>query len=159
MEISTIISERQSLQKELAELTRQYKKQKAALSARIEELKGKEELVAKGFDLEKVELGRSLIFVKGNPYALTDGIHTQEETIAECAIADILDGCKHLKEKFFGNKRYEGFYQRCDCKYHYWPTYGYIEDEISLCDPDRIPETPEEIEAAIYYIQTLKIFI
>ena len=156
MEISTIISERQSLQNELAELTRQYEKQKAPLSARIEELKGKEELVAKGFDVAKIELGRSFVRVWGDPYSLTDGIHTREESIAECAIADILDGCKHLKEKFFGNKRYGGFHQRCDCRYHYGPTYGSIVEEVGLCDPDHIPSTSEEIEASVYYIQSFK---
>ena len=153
MEISTIIAERLSLEKNLAEITREYKKQKADLSARIALLKQKEQTVTEGYDLAKVELGRYLIVVSGNPYARTDDVRMGAETIAEHAIADILSGCKHLKGEYFGNKEYGRFYQRCDCEYHYGPTYGSIVDYIGLRDGSRIPTTPEEVEAAVYYIK------
>lgn len=150
--ISEIISERNSLENELAEITREFEKRSKDLSSRIALLKQKEEIVKEGLDLDKIELGRSFISVCGNPYALTDDNRDGKHSIAKAAIDDILNGCRKLKSEYFGNKVYGSYYQRCDCEYHYGPTHGSIVDEIGLRDRERIPTTPEEIEVSVYYL-------
>lgn len=152
MKISEIVKARLMLEDELESIEREYKEKVQSLSLRIEKCKEKERLMSTGFDIEKIELGRKLIEITGNPYAYNDDVKHESQTIASLAIEDILNGCKHLKGEYFGNKQYAGFYQRCDCRYHYCPTYGTIVDEIGLNVRDR-ELTPEEVEAAVYYIK------
>lgn len=150
-DISSIIKERLEYQKKLDFLTRRYTKEKDRLNGLINELNRKEMILASGLDLRKVELGRKLLKVKGNPYVLTDGATSKNDNIATLAIEDIIKGCPHLRKKFFGNKEYSSFHQRCDCKYGMTPVHGTITEQIALADPNH-QLTPEEAEAAAYYL-------
>lgn len=150
MTLTEIIRQRTALEAELDGKARDFLKYQKETTAEINALKEKEALLENGFDLEKVELGRMVVTINGNPYGDTGC--SKDKTIAEEAIRDILDGCKKLKVEYFGNKRYEGFYQRSDHDYGLGPTYGTIVDRIELNIRKR-DLTPEEAEAAIYYIR------
>lgn len=152
MKISEIIKKRLELEKQLKTLTVSYEEQKEKYSNEIAKCKEQEKIIAKGFDLDKIELGRKLIAIQGNPYARTDDTcFNGDNVIAKCAIEDILNGCKKLKREYIGNKRYEGYYQRCDCKYGYGPSHGTIVDRIELVDTQK-ELNEDEIEAVVYYL-------
>lgn len=150
MTLTEIIRQRILLEAELSKKYWEFQDFQKKTTAEIDALKEKEALLENGFNLEKVELGRTVVSIKGNPYGDTGC--SKDKTIAEEAIRDILDGCKKLKVEYFGNKRYEGFYQRSDHDYGFGPTYGTIVDRIELSIRKR-DLTPEEVEAAIYYIR------
>lgn len=150
MTLKEIIRQRILLEAELSKKYWEFQDFQKKTTAEIDTLKEKEALLENGFDLEKVELGRTIVTIKGNPYGDTGC--SKEKTIAEEAIRDILDGCKRLKTEYFGNKRYEGFYQRSNHPYGFGPTYGTIVDRIELNIRKR-DLTPEEVEAAVYYIR------
>lgn len=78
-----------------------------------------------------------------------------KQTIAEAAIIDIANGCKYLKSRYFGNKRYSGFYQRCDSKYGSGPRHGSTVDRIGLKNPST-ELTDDEKDACIYYLKVWK---
>ena len=148
--LSEIIRKRLAVEAELDAKAKEFLKyQKESMSA-IATLKNEEAILENGFDLDKIKLGRKVVSIKGNPYGDTGC--SKEKTIAEEAIKDILDGCKHLKTEYFGNKRYEGYYQRSDHAYYFGPTYGTIVDSIRLNIRERIL-SPEEEDAAVYYIR------
>lgn len=151
MKITDIIKERLALEKELDDITKQYRNNKERLESRIAELKEKESFISRGLDVEKIELGRKVLFIKGNPYATNDDARIFEETIAIHAIKDLVSGCEHLRHSYFGNKQYYAFYQRSDHEYGFGPSHGVIVDEVGLRNRDRLP-TEEEIEAAVYYL-------
>lgn len=149
--ISNIIKEHIQAAKELEALTKQFEKEKDQYLKKINRLKEQERIIAIGIDLDKIELGRSILRIHGNPYAMNNDIHKDSDTIAQCAIRDILDGCKHLHRRYFGNKVYAHFYQRCDCEYGLGPTYGDIVDYVGLKEPGK-ELTDDEVEAAVYYL-------
>lgn len=150
MTLTEIIRQRILLEAELSKKYWEFQDFQKKITAEIDALKEKESLLENGFDLEKIELGRTVVTIKGNPYGDTGC--SKDKTIAEEAIRDILDGCKRLKVEYFGNKRYEGFYQRSNHDYGFGPTYGSIVDRVELNIRKR-DLTSEEAEAAVYYIR------
>lgn len=150
--ISKIIQNRLELEEELRELTNLFESKKKDYLKKIAKCKEQEQIVSVGLDLDKIELGKKILYIHGNPYGKSDDVrYSGDNFIAKEAIKDILNGCKHLRKEFFGNKVYEGYYQRCDCKYGYGPSHGGIVDEIGLKDRDK-ELTEDEIEATVYYL-------
>ena len=150
--ISKIIKERLALEDELKAMTESFERRKKELTQQISQHKEQEQIVSSDLDLDKVEAGRKILYVHGNPYGESDDVLLDlSNTIAKCAIADILDGCKHLRAEYFGNKRYEGYYQRCDCNYGFGPSHGRIVDSIELRNP-KMELTEDDVEAAVYYL-------
>jgi hypothetical protein len=115
-----------------------------------EELLFSQKLLLADFDLEKVSITDNILLIQGNVTNSCEG-----SVIAELAAADIANGCKHLKTKYFGNKRYDGFYQRNDCEYGYGPKHGSIVERVGLRDTKKVL-TPEEQEACIYTLLNYK---
>lgn len=142
--VSDVIKERITLTKELASKRETFQKEEKELVDKISKLKRLENIGATGLDLDKVELAEKILSIQGNPYG---------HKIIHLAIDDIATGCNHLKNKYFGNKRYEGFYQRQDCEYGYGPKHGAIVDKIALKSSYQRDLTPDEQDACIYYLQ------
>lgn len=147
-----VILEKGRLERRLCELMETYNAQAQSLRDAIMEFDRLRDQISRGLDPDRMALGRRILDVSGNPWARTDGC-ASGDTIAEAAIRDIANGCPRLRETFFGNKRYEGFYQRCDCRYGYCPVHGSIVDEVGLSRDYRDRTlTDEEADAAIYYL-------
>lgn len=153
--LTEIISARLASEKELTKLTEEYRAARDRLTEAIAFCKEQEAILGSGLDLEKINLGRKILRIQGDPYGITDGCSGKDNTIAEEAVRDIMDGCRKLRTEYFGNKRYGRYYQRNDCRYGWGPSCGGIVDRIGLRNwQDDFRElTPEEVEAAIYYIR------
>lgn len=150
--ISKIIQNRLQLESELKALTNLFETERKEYLEKINKCKEQEQIVSSGLNLDKIELGKKVLYIYGNPYGKSDDVHfSGDNFIAKEAIKDILTGCKHLRKEFFGNKVYQAYYQRCDCKYGYGPSHGGIVDEIGLRDRDK-ELTEDEIEGAVYYL-------
>ena len=150
--ISDIIRERLDCEHELVCLNNLYKEQKKIIEDRIKELSEKEKVVSEGLDLEKIELGKKVLYIHGNPYQRCQDTKSDgSNTLAKLAIADILDGCKHLRREYFGQKRYEGYHQRSDHSYGYGPSHGSIVEEVGLRNREK-ELSEEEVEAAVYFL-------
>lgn len=152
MKLFEVVRTRIEVQRILSDITAQFTKDKDRLTAQIQKLIGLENVSVDGFDVEKIQMAESVLYIHGDPYGVTDG--GKKDCIADAAIADIANGCRHLKKEFFGNKTYSGYYQRCDCNYGYGPSHGGIRDEIGLKDSARKRElTDDEKDACIYYVK------
>ncbi len=152
--VSVRIAAEKAIEEENAEHLRRLKE----LSRKLEEAREKERILLGGLNAGLIGKGKRLVSIKGNPLAVTDG---SPRPIAEAAVKDILDGCGWLKQGYFGNKRYEGFYQRADCRYGYCPVHGRIVDRIELTQNalgilGERELSKDEKEAAIYYIMNYK---
>lgn len=150
-----IVKLRKEAETELSNARDNFKKQEDLLIKKLDELIRLENLGGKNIDVEKIQLAENVISVNGDPYGRADSY--LGKTIADYAIEDIANGCQHLRTQFFGNKRYESFYQRCDCEYGYGPRHGYIVDRIELRDPSKFELTPDEKDACIYYLKNYNI--
>ena len=144
-----IVKERLDKQAALNQMTSVFKKEKGRISVEIASLLELEHIAQSNFNIESVQIAESLISVQGNPYGSID---QSGSTIAVSAINDIANDFKVLRTIKFGNKRYEGFYQRCDCTYGMGPRHGSVVDSIGL--NDRTHEfTDDEKDACIYYLK------
>lgn len=150
--ISKIIKERLALEAELKAMTESFERRKKELTQQISQHKEQEQIVSSGLDLEKIELGKKVLYVYGNPYERCQDTKSDgSNTLAKLAIADILDGCKHLRKEYFGQKRYEGYHQRSDHPYGFGPSHGSIVEEVGLRNREK-ELSDEEVEAAVYYL-------
>ena len=116
---------------------------------------------ASGIDHEKVDLAKTVVFA--SDYG--KGGKNRDSCIAD-AIRQLATGepirptYGDLFVVFFGTKNYQGWIdQRSDCKYGYGPGHGSTVFRVGLTDEARERGygdfTPEEIEAAIYYLNNL----
>ncbi len=157
--LNEIVKDLAAKQAELKQLSHEFKAKSDRIKFEIEELSRLENIGGNGIDLEKIQLAESIMYIYGNPYGKADSKFNCP-TIAEEAIIDIANDCPHLISQFFGNKRYESFYQRTNCEYGYGPRHGSIVDEIGLKSSVRSREcveksllTDDEKDACIYYIK------
>ncbi len=155
--IHEIIKERDVFERYLIHKTKKFEEERDKINSKIKELLRLEKINYDGLDLERVQIAEKLIRISGNPFGKTSSVTTfGHPPIAEIAIIDIAYGCKHLKTQYFGNKRYESYYQRSDCEYGYGPRHGYIVDRIELINR-KVELSDEEKDACIYYIKNYNI--
>lgn len=112
-------------------------------------------LLAEGLNLNIISLAESILAV--GKYA--NGGDERGSVIRD-AIAWFAGtgGRGNLKIEYFGTKQYDRWYgQRSDHGYGYSPKHGSIIFSVALRDDARHRElTPEEREAAIYYLMNLE---
>jgi hypothetical protein len=147
VEITTALEVNQS---QIASLKSAFESDMKSMQDTRSELLFAQKLLLNDLDLEKVSIADSILRVEGDVTRNCEG-----EVIAELAAADIAKGCKHLKTRYFGNKRYDGFYQRNDSEYGYGPKHGSIVERVGLKDTSKILN-PDEQEACIYMLLNYK---
>lgn len=147
-----IVKERFEKQKELSKKTDEFNKEQKRLDAEIQELLRLESVGQNGADLEKVQIAEGILRIGGDPFGRVNGEYT---TIADLAVVDVAENFVKMRKQYFGNKRYSGYYQRCNCEYGMGPRHGSIVDRIELKDRAR-EYTDEEKDACIYYIKNYK---
>tara|TARA_R100000781_G_scaffold109216_1_gene74087 strand:+ start:3102 stop:3593 length:492 start_codon:yes stop_codon:yes gene_type:complete len=149
--LSQIIKEKTDLGKELAIFRQETEKKEKVLLSQIRELERLEKLgtsIDSNIDLNKLQLAESVLIVSGNPVG---------KNIHHRAISRMANNPDSLKREFIGNKRYEGYYQECDCEYGYGPRHGSIVDRIGLNNSARNRDlTEEEKDACIYYLTNIE---
>lgn len=157
MKLHEIVKQRNDLVAEREQLKRDYEKSKSRLDSKIKALMELESIGSNNINIEKVLIAENVMRVEGNIYGRTDG---NSATIAYDAIIDIANGCQKLKKEYFGNKKYSGYYQRCDCNYGYGPSHGVIVDRIGLKDEYRKTElSDDEKDACIYYLKNYEAIV
>ena len=144
-----VVKEKDELQKEKLNLTKAYKQKCDELDDKINELKRLEAIGSDGLDLDKIQMAEKIIYCHGNPDGSCEG-----EVLTELAAIDIANDHPHLSKRYFGNKRYSGFYQRTDCSYGMGPSHGGIVDEVGMKNESRGQMLcDEEKDACIYYLK------
>lgn len=152
MYLHEIVKKRSDLQIRKAILFAEYKKQSEILEKQIEELNRMEQVGASGLDIEKVALSESILYCHGDIWQ-----EVGDRRIGSAAVIDIANDCKHLNERYFGNKVYGSYHQRCDCEYGMGPSHGSIQEEIGLRKEFRgVPLNDEQKDACIYYLRNYK---
>jgi hypothetical protein len=105
-----------------------------------------------------------VLFAEHIVYASGTYAKAGEDRVAEMegAIADLLNGCKHLRTQFFGTKAYAHWHgQSSRHSYGYGPKHGSMIFQIGIQKPvrDRASDpllSDEEIDAAVYYLRNLE---
>ena len=146
-----IVKERNEKSIELSKLQSDFQKEEKRLKAEIQHLLSFENTAESGFDVIKIQLAESVLYVHGNPYGITDG---GGANLANRAIIDIANDNCHMKDRYFGNKTYSGYYQESSHSYGMGPGYGGIVDEVGL-NKEAIKRdlTNDEKDACIYYLK------
>jgi hypothetical protein len=156
--------------KELAELTlvkqrmiERHKEESQEIGEKIRLLTIFLKMTSAGLDVEKVRVAKTVIYVqgiaansKGGDNGTGEGVRTEA---VNDAIQDLIKNCPYMRNQYIGVKNYVHFGdQREDHKYGYGPKYGSTVFSIGLKQEvmDR-PLTDEEIEAAIYYLNSIRI--
>ena len=151
MKLFEIVAERHQKEIELESLRKEFEAKEESLSFEIRILLKLENTALNGFDVMKIQLAESVLDVEGNPYGNTGG---GVLNLAERAIIDIANNTQLLRRQFFGNKRYDGFYQEWSGGYGSGPAHGSIVDEVGLRRDARTRDlTDDEKDAAIYYLK------
>jgi hypothetical protein len=151
--LKDIVQSRQSLHAENAKREQEYGQWCARFKADLKELAEAETLLAGGVDLERLNHGEHVIYIRGD-YRKVGG---ESVTCIAAAKADLAAGAPKLKREYFGAKNYAHWSgQRCDCTYGMGPTHGSIVFAIGLTDAARQMElTDEMIEDALYVLANI----
>jgi len=110
--LAQIIREQTILKNRLKTAHEKYEAIKKDITKQLSKLDRLDKILHDDLDMDKVMLAEQIIHVSGDPYGKTDQMGGSNNSIAMHAINDIAHGCKHLKSQYFGNKIYEGLYQR-----------------------------------------------
>lgn len=154
---------RETLADLLVELKRERDEQAAAAEShkidmdargvRIRDLEHRQMLMTRAaITDEQISLARSVIDLHG--------VGNSAGGAFQAAVNAVALGGNALREQYIGAKRYDRFHQRCDCRYGYGPTHGWIVFSVGLTPEVREREvaegerilTPEESEAAVRYL-------
>lgn len=151
MKLHEVVKARKQYEDMLANERSTFVKLEKDLLEKIENFKRLEVIGSENIDIEKVQIAEKILEVEGDPYGMTNDC---KKTIAESAIEDIANGCEYLQKRYFGNKRYDRFYQREDHEYGYAPKHGHIVDSIGFRRDLLSKElTGDQKDACIYYLK------
>lgn len=164
MDLTTAAREMHELRKELAAHIDASKKREAELRSSINDRSRVLESAADGIDADKVALAKTIISIRG---LYANGGDDRKSVISD-AVKQLSTGepvrvhYGDLWHYYFGTKSYDRWYgQRSDHPYHMGPGHGSIIFSVELTDRVRknltyADLTPDEIEAAIYYLMNLE---
>lgn len=125
-----------------------YELQIAKLSTEKAELITIRALLLADLNLNYIKIAEEILSIQGNVSNVCEN-----QKLTDLAVNDILAGCPHMKKEFYGNKKYDGYYQRTDCQYGYGPKHGSIVESVGLQSDRREAKLTEaEKEACIYYL-------
>lgn len=147
--LNEIVKERSDKEKELISETNCFNKKRDKLNSKIDELKRLEEIALLGFNIGWIQIALHYLDCRGDINGIIDN---GSKPLSELAIIDISNDCKHMKKMYFGNKRYEGLYQRSNHTYGMGPSHGSIVDRIGLRDPKKELSSNEK-DACIYFLK------
>lgn len=149
MKLHEMITEKATLYKGLQKAKEDFEALEKRITARMSELNRLEKLALENHDIEKIQMAEKVIYCQGNPDALVEN-----RRLTEVAAIDIAMNHPHLAERYYGNKRYENFYQASDHTYGMGPSHGHIVDAVGMKHESRGQMLcDEEKDACIYYLK------
>jgi len=132
----------------LEEENRRHKLSVERCEARIKEIKKLKMMLLQDIDLQKIDIAKSVLYIKGLRHNFDDGLTKK-------AINGIAKNDGKIYREYYGVKNYEGFiHQGNDCEYGYGPSHGTIVFSIGLRNPNR-QLTEEETECCLYCLNIL----
>ena len=142
-----IVSERSQLKKDLVILREGFERNEKLLMKKIDDLDRLQKLATStshGFDLEKIQLAESIMYIKGNPLG---------KMLNLWAVSILANNPGYFQSEYVGNKRYSGYYQESDHSYGMGPKHGNIVDEIGIRENVRGKSLSNgQRDACIYYL-------
>lgn len=157
MNLADLITKQAEWRQKLQAATKEWERQRDGILSEIRICQELIEQAKSGLDDAKILHAEHVIYAGGKFGPIGDDAATVQE-----AIADIAAGCPKLRHEYFGTKNYDRWtHQRSNHTYGYGPSHGSIVFEIGLPGPvrDRLRNggelTPEEKDAAIYYLLNL----
>lgn len=146
--LNQIIKNKIDIQKELKDLKEHFEEKEKILKGKYSNMERLERLALENNDINKIQIAESVIYCTGNVSEIVDG-----KSLIQRAIQDFANDCKELKQRYFGNKRYSGYYQNSNHTYYMGPSHGSIVDELGLKKSVRDRKlSDEEKDACIYYL-------
>lgn len=164
MELATAAREMHALRKELGSHLDEAKRREAELREQIRQRANVLASSAEGIDVAKIELAKTIVFVRGT-YAKggDDRASVISDAVKQLSTGEPIRAFYgDLWSHYFGTKSYDRWNgQRSDHQYGYGPGHGSTIFAVGLVEAvrnDRKPTdlTPEEIDAAIYYLINLE---
>lgn len=165
MQLSDIYREMHATKAALAEHETSAKRRGDELRRKIQDLDLVAEAVGDGLDLAKIEAARKVIEVRGRyEHAGTDRRSVITDAIKQLVTGEPIRAYYgDLWRVAFGTKNYDRWSgQRSDHEYGYGPRHGSTVFSVGLAsdvrkrDPREL--TPDEVEAAVYYLTNLERF-
>ncbi len=154
------------LNKELLVLQNEYEEKKKVFDAyresvniKIAEIRKDISLYKSSIDAKKINHAMSILRLEfpgeNRRYdSLKKTVLPIYDSLVNAAMTDLVSGLKILKKEYIGQKKYQGFDQRCDCEYGYGPSHGYIYQSIGLYNPKK--ELSEyDIECCLYLLENI----
>lgn len=144
-------------QQSLKSLDDEYKATRTAIQERIAKIRQTVNESVAGLDSDQIALAETVLCVHGSyASAGADRASALHDAIKELS----LNGGGKLWEQHFSTKNYDRWHgQRSDHGYGYGPKHGYLIFSIGIPldirkrDPQHL--SPEEVEAAVYYLTHL----
>ncbi len=110
-----------------------------------------------GMDAAKIQLAETVVYVSDTEQGGADWSGCITDAVHQLTIGKPLGAYKNLWKQYFGTKNYDRWTgQRSDHEYGYGPRHGSLVFSVGLSsavrerDPQQL--TPDETEAAIYYL-------
>lgn len=109
-------------------------------------------------DVNKINHAMGLLYlqfpIQRNYYGGPEKVLPIYSTLIDAAKEDLSSGVNKLKTEYIGQKRYEEFDQRTDCKYGYGPSHGSIYQRIGLRNPGK-DLSDYDIECCLYLLENI----
>ena len=151
-----------ALDEQFSDKEKDFAKYKAAYLAERKDLLGQVNLVKHSIDIEKFERGKQLLSLC---FPSSKNYRTEKRTyymiyssLIAAAKKDLSTGASGLSKEYIGQKRYEGFDQRCDCEYGCGPSHGYIYQSIGLRNP-KVQLTDYDAECCLYLLENIDVVL
>jgi hypothetical protein len=142
--------------------TKEFNERNEAYSSKRMGVLDKINLVKHSIDTVMFERGRSFLRLE---FPCSINYKTDKRTysmiyqsLIDDAKKDLSTGAKKLKTSYFGQKRYEGYDQRCDCGYGTGPRHGSIYQSIGL-EKRNAELSDYDIECCLYVLENLDVII
>lgn len=164
MELTSAAQEMYQLRKDLEQHIASAKAREDELRSQIKQRANVLASAEQGLDLEKVRVGKTVVYVRGSfDRAGDDRASVIHDAIRQLATGEpVREVYGDLWQRYFGTKSYDRWHgQRSDHAYFMGPGHGSIIFEVGLVQSVRENRTQadltaEEIEAAIYYLTNIK---
>ena len=146
------------LQLELKGEKQDFEKRCDALNNEINQVRRNINLCKSSVDTNKVNHAMTILDlqfpVQRNYCGGTNKVLPIYSDLVNAAKADLSTGATKLRAEYIGQKLYEGFDQRTDCRYGYGPSHGSIYQRIGLRNPKQ-ELSDYDLECCLYLLENI----
>lgn len=153
------------LNRKLLEMQDEYESKKKAfdeyctdINRKMNQVRRDISLCKSSIDVNKINHAMSILDlqfpIQRNYYGGPEKVLPIYTDLVSAAKKDLSTGATKLRTEYIGQKRYEGFDQRTDCRYGYGPSHGSIYQRIGLRNPER-ELSDYDIECCLYLLENI----